>query len=746
MTRPGWIRLTWGFALTLSIATPVAAQRPELVELRFEGAESFTDDQLASAIESRATDCRNILYQVLLLCWAGVGREEAYLNASALEADAFRLRVYYYERGFRNARIGLDTTRVGDEAVRLTFRIDEGRPVRVSEVSVQGAPEELDLDDLPIGPGDPFDAVAYEATRDTLVNRLRNNGFARGQVLVGYTIAREDPYAAVLQYEVVPGTAARFGVIRIEGTAETSPELVHRMLTFEEGDVYDRSALLRSQRNLYGLQVYRYADIRADLEEDVDSVIPVDIRIAEGNLRRVRIGGGLNNIECANVEGQWTSRNFLGDGRRVTVRGRLGNLLIHQCGVLVNDEYTDYEGLTGLAAVDFTQPWLFGPRNSIGVGLFAETRNVPEVFVRIAQGGYVSVSRSLGGSAALTLAYRPERTRLETDGDLVFCVNFVACTLDQVDDLKSPHWLSPMTLSFTVDRTDALFTPSRGFIVRADLEYAARYTGSDFAYTRLLGESSAYLGEPEGLILAARLRGGVGWPHEGSTGIGLNPQKRFFAGGPNSVRGFDQYRLGPTLLGIDAVPWLVNGDAPETEDRIDGAGCTAQEVNEGTCDVSMLDDGLFQLQPSGGEVLLEGNLELRFPIPVLNGKMRGAAFVDAGQVWAERGDVALGEIIATPGVGLRYYSPIGPIRVDAAFNPRGPQALTVLTTEVEACLSGSPSCERVENRTPKEFLRNTDTVSRLVGPVPYGNRLGDIHSLGDFFRRFKLHFSIGQAF
>jgi outer membrane protein assembly complex protein YaeT len=745
VTRRDWLRPAWGLALTLAVAAPAAGQRPEVVELRFTGGDSFTHEQLASAIESRATDCRNILYQLLLLCWAGVGREEAFLNPSALQADAFRLRVYYYERGFRNAGIEVDTTRVGEDAVALTFRIAEGRPVLVSDVSVRGAPEQLELDDLPIRAGDPFDAVAYEATRDTLVNRLQNNGFARGQVLVGYTITRDDPYAAAVQYEVVPGTAARFGAIRIDGTEETSPELVHRMLTFDEGDVYDRSALLRSQRNLYGLQVYRYADIRPDLEEEVDSVVPVGIRVAEGNLRRVRIGGGLNNVECANVEGQWTSRNFLGGGRRVTVRGRLGNLLIHQCDALVNDEYTDYEGLTGLAAVDFTQPWFFGPRNSIGVGLFAETRNVPEVFVRIARGGYLSLSRSLGGNAALTLAYRPERTRLETDGDLVFCVNFVACTLDQVEDLKSPHWLSPMTLSFTLDRTDALFTPSRGFIVRADLEYASRSTGSDFAYTRLLGESSAYLGEPDGLILAARLRGGIGWPHQGSTGIGLNPQKRFFAGGPNSVRGFDLYRLGPTLLGIDAVPWLVNGDAPNTE-QTDGAACTAQEVNDGTCDVSMLDDGLFQLQPSGGEVLVEGNLELRFPIPVLDGKMRGAAFVDAGQVWAEHGDVALGEIIATPGIGLRYYSPIGPIRVDAAFNPRGPQALTVLTTEVESCLSGSPSCERVLNRTPREFLRNTDTVSRLAQPVAYGSRLDEIDSLGDFLGRIKLHFSIGQAF
>ncbi|NIP81252.1 MAG: BamA/TamA family outer membrane protein, partial [Gemmatimonadetes bacterium] len=370
------------------------------------------------------------------------------------------------------------------------------------------------------------------------------------------------------------------------------------------------------------------------------------------------------------------------------------------------------------------------------------------VFVRFARGAYVSVSRSLGRNAALTLAYRPELTELQRASELTFCVNFLACAenIEELSDaLSEPHWLSPLTLSYTMDRTDALFTPSRGYILRADLEYASRSTGSDFAYTRLLGEGSAYMGEPEGLILAARVRGGIGWPHEGVSGIGLNPQKRFFAGGPNSVRGFDQYRLGPTLLGIDAVPWLVDGDDPATE-RADGAGCTAAAVNAGSCDAGMLASGLFDLRPSGGEVLLEGNLELRFPIPVLSGRVRGAAFVDAGQVWTSRDDVALAGVVTTPGVGLRYYSPIGPIRLDAAFNPRGPESLRVITTQVASCKAGQPSCERVQYREPRDFLTNTDDVTLLNPRVVYGSSLDEIDSVSDFFRRFKLHFSIGQAF
>ena len=473
-------------------------------------------------------------------------------------------------------------------------------------------------------------------------------------------------------------------------------------------------------------------------------------------MHRVRFGGGANNVECAIVEGQWTSRNFMGNGRRLTVRGRLGNLFIDRCDWLVNDDYRSYSELTGLVSVDFTQPWFFGPRNSVGVGLFAERRNVPDVFVRSALGGYVSVSRTLGRNSALTLAYRPELTRLETESELFFCVNFVACTSERqiIDKLQGPTVLAPVTLSFTVDRTNALFYPSEGFILSLDLEHADSYTGSEFAYTRLLGESSQYVGEQGGLVLATRVRGGIGIPHDDGTAeaLGLNPQKRFFAGGANSVRGYDQFRLGPTVLGVDAVPHLVNGDSPETtglgtvDGAFEGVGCTMAEVNDGTCDASALPEGRFDLRPSGGEVLIEGNVELRFPLPGFGGNLRGALFVDAGQVWRTPDDVRLGDVVATPGLGLRFQSPIGPIRVDAAFNFSDPQSLTVLTTRVEECMRGSPGCQAVEFRVPKAQLRNTDQVVRLNEAVLFRRGFDRIDGVGDFFRRFQLHFSIGQPF
>ncbi len=729
-------------SLAVTLAGPLAAQRTEVVELRFEGARSVPQADLMAAIMTSQTRCPNLLYE--LVCWAGIGREPAYLEPGALESDALRLRVLYHERGYRQAVVQLDTASTGN-GVRVTFRIQEGRPIRVSELDVQGMPENVPVVPLPIRVGSAFDILAYEAGRDTLLARLRNNGYARAQVLLGYDISRDEPLAARVRYDVVPGDPMSFGEIRVTGNQKASPELVQRMLTFRETGRYDRSALLESQRNLYGLQIFRHVEVRAELDEEANQAIPITVQVAEGNMRRVRLGGGVSNAECGNVEGRWLNRNFLGDGRRLELRGQVGNLFMDQCQDLpiLRTDYTPYDRLTGLASAEFTRPWLFGPRNTLGLGVFAERRSVPEVFVRTATGGHVSVARSLGQSTGLALSYRPEWTRLGAEGDLFFCVNFIACAYEDTRLLREPHWLAPVALTFSTDRSDDLFTPSSGYVLRTDLEHAGGYTGSTFAYTRLTGEASTYTGDGGGTVLAARLRGGAVWPHgaEASGTIRVNPQKRFFAGGPNSVRGYDQYRLGPTVLGINAVPWLVAPGDPEAG-GFDGAGCSEAAINDGSCDVSMLSETLFQRRPVGGEVLLEGNVELRFPLPLAGGQVHGAAFLDVGQVWPTMSDLSLIDLVATPGVGVRYYSPIGPIRVDAGFDTRGPRSLRVLTTGVEECAANGPDCYEVGGR----FLRNTGDIVVLDQAVTFGSGLGNMSSLGDFFRRFRLHFSIGQPF
>jgi outer membrane protein assembly factor BamA len=718
-------------------AESLRAQDREVRKIAFEGARNFDNELLRAAIVSSSSTCT-----FFVVC------SEAFFDQAALRGDLVRLRLFYFQRGYREAVVGLDTVARGD-GVEIRFKIAEGNPVLVRSVSVRLQEDTLTVDGptrsalrraLPIRPGNVFSLLEYEAARDTLRARLANLGYARSEVLANYLIPRDSARSAHVEFDVLLGDRVRFGPVTVQGNHNVSAGVIARMLTFEEGRHYSYQEVLRSQRNLFGLETFRHVEIKADPNATTDTVVPVTVQVNESNLNRVRIGVGLSTAEFLNAEGRWTSRNFLGGARRMEIRGRVYNLLADPLHYVPPFENTSdpYNDLSGSISADFTQPWFFHPLNTFGAGLYAERRSLPDIFVRIAQGAYFSLTRSLGQGISISSAYRPERTQLTAGGDLVFCVNFVACGEDEIRVLRDPHWLAPLAVTYVRDRSNSLFAPTRGSIIRIDAEYAAALIGSDFSYSRVAAEITRY-GEPfRGVVLATRLR--PGWARslsEPGEGLGLHPQKRFFGGGPNSVRGFAQFRMGPKLLTINAVDHL----APDSVNAI--PSCSAQQINAGQCDVSGMaesDPQLFDVRAVGGAAVLEGNVELR--VPFFLDKLRAAAFLDFGQVWRDAEHARLRDIVLTPGFGLRFFSAIGPVRIDVGYNPQEAERLTVVTTKVcvkpaEGQPCTSDSIEDGQDYTSGQ-LANTRELVRL-GDV----RWGDNRSIWD---RMQFHFSIGQAF
>ncbi|MBI4545956.1 MAG: BamA/TamA family outer membrane protein [Gemmatimonadetes bacterium] len=722
-----------------------AAQQPdssraEVLSLRFRGAAAFDHDLLRAAIATSAGHCANPL--LVPLCWFGIGVQREQADDALLRADALRLRLYYYQRGYRQARVEVSSRRE-DGGSQVVFHVDEGHPVRVVAFEIVGQaplPPEVTRR-LPLEPGQPLDLLRYEAARDSILARLRNRGYPRAEVLASYFIPEGSPYEAQVRFDVIPGSLARFGAIEVIGAERVSSTVVRRLVAFQPGDLYSQEELLRSQRNLYGLDIFKHAEIRVALDAETDSVTPVTVQVNEGDVYRVRLGAGLSTSDCANAESRWTSRNFLGGARRLELRSQVSNVLAGPLGSFpcLQTGGGIYSKLTGSLAADFVQPWFFSPRSSLGAGLFLERRSVPGLFVRTARGGYLSATRTLSERTALTLAYRPELTELIAEGDRIFCVSFVVCETGDIEVLRDPHWLVPLILSLARDRSNSLFAPTRGYVLRLDAEHASAATGSDFAYNRVAADLSSYRGLGAGVVVASRLRPGWAWatgePAQGR-GLGLHPQRRFFAGGPNSVRGFAQYRLGPKVLTVDAARVLAQPDTAG------GAGCTAQQINSGECDAQPLatrSPERFDVRPVGGAAVLEGSLELRFPL--LGDRLRGATFLDFGQAWSETGSMNVKELVWTPGFGFRYFSPVGPIRVDLGYNSQGADRLAVLTTEVCARTEDGSGCDPIIPGRPYDpaMLRNTNRLLPLRELVAWNPR-------DSFLDRLQLHLSIGQAF
>ncbi|HYC32026.1 MAG TPA: BamA/TamA family outer membrane protein, partial [Gemmatimonadales bacterium] len=173
-------------------------------------------------------------------------------------------------------------------------------------------------------------------------------------------------------------------------------------------------------------------------------------------------------------------------------------------------------------------------------------------------------------------------------------------------------------------------------------------------FTRIIGDMSWYRPLSRDVVLSWRVRGGIIFSPTVDVltqrGNFIPPEQRFYAGGPNDVRGFERNELGPVVYVVST-------------GHVDSTG-------------GAIDPDEVQVSPTGGNTLAVANVELRVPSPVWSSRLRLAAYVDAGGAW-QRGATSSDPIIrVTPGIGIRLNTPLGPARLDVAYNPyklqRGP--------------------------------------------------------------------------
>jgi outer membrane protein assembly factor BamA len=582
--------------------------------------------------------------------------------------------------------------------------------------------------------------------RVAIRNELWERGYADAQVDTSSVV---DPVAhtAQVQFRVVPNHLTRVGQIVISGTDDVSPATVQNSLTFKPGDLFRRSAVLESQRNLYESNLFRLAALQ--VPDTPDTLKTVHVLLREAQLHEARLSGGFNTVDYVQTEGRFTHYNLLGGARRLDATVTLGNLLARQldgAGIfkaqLVDTTITgnanDFFAPTWHASAQFQQPaFLKRPKNQLGFGGFAQRRAVPAVAIDRGYGGNITFTRTVGTRAPASLNYQFEVTRVEA-GDAYFCVNFGVCDTTTIGNLRGHQRLSPALLTILVDRTDVPLSPTRGYTARAELEHASKATVSDYAYNRLYGEGTIYTRfGGRNSVLAGHVKVGFVRPFVGSTGDAvLHPRKRFYAGGSQSVRGYGENQLGPRILTIPH-GYLINAltasgapcDASSDAIRF----CDPNTARDSTGDLASVGDDKFTPRPLGGTSLVEASVEYRFPLFFKN--LGGAVFIDGAAV-GERvfdplggglktfRDLVSGSGAITPGFGVRYYSAVGPIRVDLGVNPSQAEDLAVVTE-----LTKNGRRQIVPLETPRRYA-----------PGGGGNGLGRI------LNRLTLHLSIGQAY
>jgi len=679
---------------------------PQLVvrKLDFQGNEALGDPVLASAISTTISSWFARAFLVRLL---GLG-EKRYFDEQEFRRDVVRLDVLYRRSGFPNAEI--DTTvRRTDESVFITFNIEEGEPIEVRSLAIPGLDslpdwlQRLAQRDLPLRVGDPFNRYSMQASADSITARLRDRGYPNARVFTAFETDR-NARTATVQLETVTGERAVIGDVRVVGAQRIEPSLARNLLVARPGRRYSQNDLVLSQRNLYDSDLYRYATVTIDsaaYEPGADSV-PLLVQVSEAKPRRIRGGLGYGTDDCFRGSLGWTSRNFLGsNGRILDLTSRISKVGVgdpFDWGMAENICSTSRGDSVGSARVNYNlgaslrRPAFLSANNTLAVSVYTERRSEFKVYLRRETGTTVTLSRqSPRRRFPLSLSYNLSYGRTEAT-DASFCASFNACTPDVVNLLRQNRVLATLTGTATLPRVNNPVDPSRGSVKSLEVTLSSRLLGSApfQQFTRIVGDAAWYRPLTRDVVFSWRVRGGIIFSPTVDVatqrGNFIPPEQRFYAGGPNDVRGFERNELGPVV-------YVVSGSGVGPTGGID-----ADEVT---------------VAASGGNTLAVANVELRVPSPVFSSRLRLAAYVDAGGAW-QRGLATSDAVIrVTPGVGLRVATPLGPARLDVAYNPYKLQAGPLFQINEDGALTPVPGRE--------SFVLDRDG-------------------------RVTLHFAVGQAF
>lgn len=640
--------------------------------LSFKGNKTIDNETLAAAISTTNSDW---FARTGLVSWIGLGGKRR-LNDKDLERDVERLRLLYRIYGFLEVQVDTVVTRTEEDA-RITFVITEGEPVRLTALEILGAdsaprPDRL-LRDLPLRIGEPFNRYLLQSTGDTLTARLREQGFPSARVfLLGRTVDSAAREAQVV-LRVQPGRAQVIGTISVEGAKPRDSAFVVELMAARPGQRYRASSLVRSQRNIAATESYRFAAVEIDTaryDPEGDSV-PLVVRLVPGSRYRLGASAGYGTDDCFRGSASLTIRNMFRQGRLLEVSGRITKIGTGDpldfgldetvlCSRLADDPIGSSK-LNYSGTISFRQPAFFSPDNVLGLQLFAERRSEFAAYLREEVGGAVSVTRETGSRIPVTVGYRLAWGSTDAS-DANFCAYFNACNPADIEVAKSRQRQGVVSVGASSLRVNNVLDPSRGTSVGLQLAHSAAWTASEELqrFTRLTGDASAYVPLSPRVTAAFRLR--AGWmtaptiTNEEGPFTYVPPDQRFYAGGSNDVRGFDRNDLGPVV-------YVVLDPAKVPADSV---------INPDDVTVS----------PIGGNRLAIANAEIRVPFPLLP-RWRLVGFVDAGTVYedvTDRSDPP--QVRVTPGIGIRVATPLGPARLDVAWNGYGyPPGQLYLTDE-----------------------------------------------------------------
>jgi outer membrane protein insertion porin family len=601
--------------------------------------------RLADSVQ--VTGNRSVPYEELRPMVTRLQAGDVFL-ASHLDAAVAAIESLYLGRGF--AQVAVDAavnetnpTPAGVGQVRPAIVITEGPQTTVGDVTFLGndAITDARLASLvTLAPGMPYFVPRVADDRELVLLEYLNEGYATADVQVAPVLS-DDGTSASIVYRIVEGPQTIVDHILIIGNTRTDPDIIRRELLFRTGEPLGLADLIESRRRLAALGLFRRVQI-TELSHGGSNEHDVLVTVEEAPATTLSYGGGLEASRRLRRGEQgealerleFAPRGFFDVGRRnVGGKNRSVNLYT-RVSLRPRDSARENDG-EGFGFSDYRVVLTYLEPRPYGINGDLTITGAAEQGVRSA----FNFARK-GVTAELHRRLSP---RVRTSGRYSFATTRIFdARLDEEDqaliDRRFPQVrLSTVAGAISRDTRDDVLEPTRGMFMGFEGSMAARALGGQVGFLKGYGQALWFTRVPGGrsLVVATRLAVGIadGFPRpagqvnedgeiEEVSIEDLPASERFFAGGDTTIRGF----------ALDTV----------------GAGNTISP----------------QGFPRGGNAVLLMNGELRVPVTTSLG---AALFLDGGNVYERITDFGLDELRGSYGFGVRYRSPLGPIRFDLGF-------------------------------------------------------------------------------
>lgn len=472
------------------------------------------------------------------------------------------------------------------EALTLVLEVQLGEPVRLDEVNIRvegpgAGTEPFDLEAQQRGrlqPGDRLHHGHYEAIKSHIANQALRYGYFSGQFSQQRLVVNVEENQADIELVYQTGQRFRLGDVIFSDTPFTE-NLLQRMVSFDTGVPYDADVIAKLNRDLLASGYFETVQVSAPASRAENGLIPVEVNITERKPHSVGFGGGYSTDVGVRARANWTEH-------WVNARG-------HKRGAELELSLPRQE-LTGYYQIPLTHP----QTNSLRFFGGWQNEDIDDI-----------------ESQSFTIGAQHEKL-LESGWERVAGLRLEHERFSLGNDSGESTLLIP-GVSFKRTKSVGGIDPSRGYSLVLDVQGAKEGVLSDVDFARVFSTAKGLYTLKEDHRFLARLGLGAVFSSDFDQ---IPPSLRFFAGGDQSVRGYDYRTLSPT---------------DESDERV------------------------------GGRYLLETSLEYQYEFI---DKWRAATFVDHGNAM----DSLSGARETSVGVGVRWVSPVGPVRIDLAQSVSDP--------------------------------------------------------------------------